>query len=312
MFVEGRIKKKRNKPHASYAIPNFIMMQRLPIPKSKWSFNQGHCPNVTADSKKHFNKGKTEVWKAVGIGYKLISNLGKEMKHKSMNGGAGWEQGPQQPWKVKLFLCLSAISSVSNKLLSLICSCLSGEVQYNPFAHLCSLITSRLKGERKQEAGSRSLRDCTTEYLISSAHRCPSSHMELQSAIQCQGSLYCHQTCSCCSHQYASSQGKDTVSGSWPGQGQVHPAESHGEQLESRGGPEAPPVCFVWQIWAKPTGLQETWRMLHPWCLSWWSNHSWHLARASNFIFHHLFSKIPLLSISEGLQAPRAQGQSWR
>lgn len=288
------------------------MLQRLPIPESKWSFNQGHCPNVTADSKKHLNKGKTEVQKAVGVGYKFISNLGKEMKHKSMNGGAGWEQDLQQSWKVKLFLRLLVIFSVSNKLLSSICSCLSREVQYDPFAHLCLLITSRLKGERKQEAGLRSLQDCTTEYLISSAHCCPSSHMELRYRIQCKGSLYCHQTCSCCSHQYASSQGKHMVSGSRPGQGQVHPAESHGEQPETWGGPEAPPVCFVWQIWAKPTGLQERWRMLHPCCLSRWSDHSWHLAGVSTFIFHHLFSKIPLLSISKGLQVPRAQGQSWR
>jgi len=40
---------------------------------------------VTAGSKKHLNKDKTEVWKALGMGYKLISDLGEEMKHKKMN-----------------------------------------------------------------------------------------------------------------------------------------------------------------------------------------------------------------------------------
>lgn len=40
---------------------------------------------MTVGSKKYLNKSKTEVRKALGIGYKFISNLGKEMKHKNMN-----------------------------------------------------------------------------------------------------------------------------------------------------------------------------------------------------------------------------------
>lgn len=44
-----------------------------------------------------------------------------------------------------------------------------------------SLLThyfSCLKGERKQEEGLQSLLDCSTDYLTSSEHHCPSSHGE--------------------------------------------------------------------------------------------------------------------------------------
>lgn len=37
---------------------------------------------MTVGSKKHLNKGKIVVWKALGMVYKFILNLGKEMKHK--------------------------------------------------------------------------------------------------------------------------------------------------------------------------------------------------------------------------------------
>lgn len=54
----------------------------LATPKSKWYFNQDHHPNLTLGSKKHLNKGKTEVRKALGMHYKLISESGEELNQK--------------------------------------------------------------------------------------------------------------------------------------------------------------------------------------------------------------------------------------
>lgn len=147
--------------------------------QSKWCFNQDHHPNLTVGGKKHLNKGNTEVWKALGTGYKLILKSGEELNQKNpWPGWAGSEQRLWQSGKVTLFFRLPAISSLSNALLSLICTCLNTKVWYCPSAHLCSLITSlawKVRGSRRRDWSHSRI---AVQTLISSAHHCPSSHRD--------------------------------------------------------------------------------------------------------------------------------------
>lgn len=120
--------------------------------QSKWCFNQDHHPNLTVGGKKHLNKGNTEVWKALGTGYKLILKSGEELNQKNpWPGWAGSEQRLWQSGKVTLFFCLPAISSLSNALLSLICTCLNTKVWSAPL--LISAHSLPLLPERWEEAG---------------------------------------------------------------------------------------------------------------------------------------------------------------
>lgn len=82
---------------------------------------------------------------------------------------------------------------------------LSREVWCHPFALLLPHYLSCLKGERKQEAGLRPFRDCIAGHFNKLGTSL--SHVEVQSTIQPEGSLYRPQTCSCCSWKHASSRG---------------------------------------------------------------------------------------------------------